>query len=80
MIFQYFCEKIFSIKLFDFGIRNSNEISNEHKITSIRYVTFPRNVVNPYFKLRKITLICRNVSKNRYYRRLIHPFEDVFSD
>lgn len=65
------------IKLFDLGIRDSNEISNERKITSTRYVTFPRNVINPHFKLHKITLICRNVSKNRYYRRLIHPFEDV---
>lgn len=64
-------------KLFDLGIRDSNEISNERKITSTRYVTFPRNVINPHFKLHKITLICRNVSKNRYYRRLIHPFEDV---
>lgn len=63
--------------MFDLGIRDSNEISNERKITSTRYVTFPRNVINPHFKLHKITLICRNVSKNRYYRRLIHPFEDV---
>lgn len=43
----------------------------------LRLDMFPRNVINPHFKLHKITLICRNVSKNRYYRRLIHPFEDV---
>lgn len=53
---------------------NIKKNSNEKLVTSVKLLRvrkrFEQTFVNPYYKLHKIILICRNVSKKGDYKRL----------